>query len=140
MIYFPEAVSGVYKIKSGLHSSVVVALYVADIICFVKTVPVSKESDIFTFAFQVVSVALNIVEIFPEAVMLKKSLYIAALTVADDVEGVFFPKLYESPFKVWIENSAVYTEVFVFMIAALIIIRFSSRKRFKRGISNSAVS
>ncbi|MBO4415055.1 MAG: CotH kinase family protein [Lachnospiraceae bacterium] len=39
-----------------------------------------------------------------------------------------------------LSNIILYAVCFVIMIAALIIIRFSSRKRFKRGISNSAVS
>ena len=88
LLYLSEAVGCVYKADACLYGGVVVSLYIAYIPCLVKLVPLYYQSNVLALFPEVVAVTLYIVEVFPEAVMLKECLDISALTVTDDVKMI----------------------------------------------------
>ena len=99
------------KARSRLHRGIVIALYISDIPCHVKGVPFGDKSDIVALVFEVVAVAFDIIEIFPEIVIPEKCFDISALTVADDIEMIIFLQYLQRVLYPGVEYTAVRREI-----------------------------
>ena len=88
---FAETVGCVDEIIACLHRCIIISLNITNVISPVKSVPLCKECDILALTLEIVAVALNIIKISAEAEIFKKSLYIAALTIAYDIKRILLP-------------------------------------------------